>query len=74
MAFIGGHRQHTRLAFLRNQVSDICLDINKDADFQKRMAEGGFELVDIGVDKMPAFMLERSKAYTEAARRMGLVK
>ena len=59
---------------LRKQVSDICLDINKDADFQKRMADGGFELVEIGVDKMPAFMLERSKVYTEAARRMGLVK
>ena len=61
-------------AEMRKQVSDICLDINKDVDFQKRMAEGGFELVDIGVDKMPAFMLERAKVYTEAAKRMGLLK
>ena len=59
---------------MRKQVSDICLDINKDADFRKRMADGGFELVDIGVDKMPAFMAERTKGYTEAAKRMGLVK
>ena len=61
-------------AEMRKQVSDICLDINKDADFQKRMADGGFELVDIGVDKMPAFMAERAKVYTEAAKRMGLLK
>ena len=59
---------------VRKQVSDICLDINKDADFQKRMADGGFELVDIGVDKMAAFMAERTKVYTEAAKRMGLLK
>ena len=59
---------------MKKQVSDICLDINKDADFRKRMADGGFELVDIGVDKMPAFMAERTKAYTEVAKRMGLVK
>ena len=61
-------------AEIRKQVSDICLDINKDADFQKRMADGGFELVDVGVEKMAAFMAERAKVYTEAAKRMGLVK
>jgi hypothetical protein len=38
------------------------------------MADGGFELVDISVEKMPAFMAERTKVYTEVARRMGLVK
>lgn len=59
---------------MRKQVSDICLDINKDADFKKRMADGGFELVDIGVDKMATFMAERAKVYTEAAKRMGLLK
>ena len=59
---------------MRKQVSDICLDINKDPDFRQRMADGGFELVDIGVDKMAGFMAERSKVYIENARRMGLVK
>jgi len=59
---------------MKKQVSDICLDINKDADFQKRMADGGFELVDVGVDKMPGFMAERSRVYIENARRMGLTK
>ncbi len=61
-------------AEMRKQVSDICMDINKDPDFQKRMADGGFELVDIGVEKMPAFMLDRAKVYTDTAKRMGLLK
>jgi tripartite-type tricarboxylate transporter receptor subunit TctC len=59
---------------LRKQVSDICMDINKDADFQRRMAEGGFELIDISVDKMPAFMADRVRVYTETAKRMGMIK
>ena len=59
---------------MRKQVSDICLDINKDPEFRQRMADGGFELVDIGVDNMQAFMAERSKIYVETARRMGLLK
>lgn len=59
---------------LRQRISTIFSEINKDPEFQRRMAEGGFELVDIGYDKMPVFMAERTKVYTEAARRMGLVK
>ncbi len=59
---------------MRQRVSDMFSEINKDPDFQRRMAEGGFELVDIGLDKIPAFMAERTKVYTEAAKRMGLVK
>ena len=35
-------------------------------------AKSGFELVDVGVDKMDAFMKERAKVYTEAGKRMGL--
>ena len=61
-------------ADLRQRVSDIFSEINKDPEFQKRMADGGFELVDIGYDKMPSFMAERTRVYTDAAKRMGLVK
>ena len=50
------------------------MEINKDPDFRQRMADGGFELVDISVDKMPAFMAERTKVYVETAKRMGLLK
>ena len=37
-------------------------------------AKSGFELIDVGTDKMDAFMREKSRAYTEAGKRMGLGK
>ncbi len=59
---------------LRKKVSDMFSEINRDPEFRQRMADGGFELTDITHDKMPAFMAERTKVYTEVAKRMGLVK
>lgn len=59
---------------LRKKISDIFSEINKDAEFQKKMADGGFTLIDITYDKMPAFMADRTKVYTEVAKKMGLVK
>ncbi len=57
---------------IRQRISDMFQEINKDPEFQKRMLDGGFELVDISLEKMPAFMAERKRVYTEAAKRMGL--
>ena len=37
-------------------------------------ARNGFELVNVGVDQMDAFMRERSAIYTEGAARLGLGK
>ncbi|MFM7461291.1 MAG: tripartite tricarboxylate transporter substrate binding protein, partial [Burkholderiales bacterium] len=59
-------------AELRKKISDIFAEINKDPEFRKRMADGGFEIIDVPVDKVPAFMAERTKVYTEVAKRMGL--
>lgn len=59
---------------MRKKVSDMFSEINRDPEFRQRMADGGFELTDITYDKMPAFMAERTKVYTEVAKRMGLVK
>ncbi len=59
---------------LRKRISDMMSEINRDPEFQKRMADGGFELLDITYDKIPAFMAERTKVYTEVAKRMGLAK
>jgi tripartite-type tricarboxylate transporter receptor subunit TctC len=61
-------------ADLRKKISDMFAEINKDPEFRQRMADGGFELVDIPYEKMNAFMAERARVYTEVARRMGLVK
>ena len=59
---------------LRKRISDIFSEINRDPEFQKKMADGGFELIDITYDKIPAFIAERTKVYTEVAKLMGLTK
>jgi tripartite-type tricarboxylate transporter receptor subunit TctC len=59
---------------VKKQVSDLFQRINNDADMKKQMSDGGFEWIDMPFDKVPAFMQERTKAYAEAAKLLGLVK
>lgn len=59
---------------VRKQVSDMMDAINKDPELRKRMLEGGFEVTDIPLDRIPAFMSERSREYLNSARSLGLVK
>jgi tripartite-type tricarboxylate transporter receptor subunit TctC len=59
---------------LRKQVSDVMDAINKDPELRRKMVEGGFEVTDIPLEAIPAFMGERSKDYLESARALGLVK
>ena len=59
---------------LRMRISTMFSEINRDPEFMKQMADGGFELIDITYDKMPAFMAARRKAYVEIAKLMGLGK
>ena len=59
---------------LRKRISDMFMEINRDADFQRKMTEQGLELADITYDKMPAFMEDRKKAYLSAAKLLGLTK
>jgi len=59
---------------IRKRVSDVFSAINKDPEFRQKMAEGGFELIDVTYDKIPAFLAERKQAYIEAAKLMGLAK
>jgi tripartite-type tricarboxylate transporter receptor subunit TctC len=61
-------------ASAQKQVSDMIAALNKDPDLRKQNADGGFEVIDIPVEKNAAFMQERAKEYTDIARRMGLVK
>ena len=37
-------------------------------------AKSGFELVNIGVDQMDAFMKDKTRLYTESAKRLNLGK
>ncbi len=59
---------------VRKEVSDMMDAINKEPELRKRMFEGGFEVIDVTLDMMPAFMKERSQEYLNSAKALGLVK
>ena len=59
---------------VRKEVSDMMGSINKDPEHRKKMFEGGFEVVDVPIEMMPAFMKERSAEYLNSAKTLGLVK
>ncbi|HET7160274.1 MAG TPA: tripartite tricarboxylate transporter substrate-binding protein, partial [Burkholderiales bacterium] len=58
----------------RKRMSDSWAALNSDPEMKEYAFKSGFELIDVGVEKMEPFMRERTKAYTEVAKRMGLVK
>ncbi len=49
-------------------------DINQDPAMRKQLTDGGFDLIDITLEKMPAFLAEKSRAYIEDAKAAGLLK
>ena len=59
---------------VRKEVSDMMDAINKDPELRRRMTEGGFEVTDIALEAIPAFMAERARDYLESAKALGLVK
>jgi len=59
---------------IRKEVSEMIEALNKDPELRKQMEDGGFVVVDISLDGMPAFMQRQSKEYIEMARRTGLLK
>ena len=58
----------------RKKMSDMWAALNAEPEMKELAAKSGFELVNIGVAQMDAFMAERTKVYTEGARRLGLGK
>jgi tripartite-type tricarboxylate transporter receptor subunit TctC len=58
----------------RKHMSELWAALNNDPEMKELAFKSGFELVNVGVDKMDAFMKERSKAYMEVAKRLGLIK
>ena len=71
-AFRGIGMPRSATAEQRKRMSDLFASLNADPEMKELAAKSGFELVDVGVDKMDAFMKERAKVYTEAGKRMGL--
>ena len=58
----------------RKKMSDMWAALNAEAEMKELAAKSGFELVNIGVPQMDAFMAERTKVYVEGAKRLGLGK
>ena len=58
----------------RKRMSDLWAALNNDPEMKELAFKSGFELVNIGVDRMEPFMRERAKAYTEVGKRLGLGK
>lgn len=58
----------------RKRLSDLWMAINTDPEMKELAAKAGFELVNVGLEQMDAFMAEKGKLYTEGAARMGLGK
>lgn len=58
----------------RKRISDHWATLNSDPEMIALAAKSGFELVNVGVDKMDAFMAEKIKLYTESAKRLDFSK
>ena len=56
----------------RKRLSDLWAALNAEPEMKELAAKNGFELVNVGVDRMDAFMKERAKVYTDVARQLGL--
>ena len=59
---------------VQQQVSNMMGELNRDPESRKKLVEGGYDLVDVGVDEMPDFLAKRSKQYLEDAKNAGLLK
>jgi tripartite-type tricarboxylate transporter receptor subunit TctC len=56
----------------RQRLSDLWAVLNQDPEMKELAARSGFELVNIGLPQMDAFMKERIQLYTTGAERLGL--
>jgi tripartite-type tricarboxylate transporter receptor subunit TctC len=59
---------------LQKKVSDLMYELNQDEAMRKKMSDLGYDLVDVTLEKMPAFLAERSKVSLEDAKAAGLLK
>lgn len=59
---------------LRQKWAEMIGEINADPKFKKQMLDGGFALLDMPYDEVPAFMEKRKAEYLKAAKSAGIVK
>lgn len=58
----------------RRRLSEMWSVLNNDPEMKELAMKAGFDLIDINIDKVDAFMKERMQAYIPVAKRMGLIK
>jgi len=58
----------------RKKMSDLWRALNTDPEMKELAAKSGFELINVGVEEMDAFMKDKVKLYTEGASRLSLGK
>jgi tripartite-type tricarboxylate transporter receptor subunit TctC len=58
----------------RKRMSDLFAALNAEPEMKELAAKSGFELINVGVEQMDAFMKDKIKVYTETGKRMGLGK
>ena len=58
----------------RKRLSALWASLNNDPEMKELAAKSGFELIDVGMDQMDAFMKEKVRIYTEGAKRLNLGK
>jgi tripartite-type tricarboxylate transporter receptor subunit TctC len=58
----------------RKRIADLWRALNNDPEMKELAAKSGFELVNVGIEEMDAFMKEKTKLYTEGAARLNLGK
>ncbi|WP_291011644.1 tripartite tricarboxylate transporter substrate binding protein [Hydrogenophaga sp.] len=59
---------------VKAKMADILAKINADPGFIQKMEEGGFAMLNVGPDKMAAFMSGIQTRYEALAKDMGIVK
>ncbi len=58
----------------RKRISDLWRAMNNDPEMKELAAKSGFELINVGLEQMDAFMADKTRLYTEGAARLGLGK
>jgi tripartite-type tricarboxylate transporter receptor subunit TctC len=58
----------------RKKLAELFGKVNQDPAFRKKMAEGGFVIVDVPYEKMGPFLEAKRKEYEAAAREVGMIK
>jgi tripartite-type tricarboxylate transporter receptor subunit TctC len=58
----------------RKRISDLWAALNSEPEMKELAARSGFELINIGVEQMDAFMSDKVRLYTEGAQQLGLGK